>query len=128
VSALNELEARYRDRVQFFVVYVREAHAADGRSPDRATSINEPRTADERADVARTCSTRLALHLPMLIDGMDNAVERAYDAWPDRIYVVGRDGKVHHRGGHGPFGFDTDELGAVLRMLAAEGVEGEGRE
>lgn len=117
MSALNDLHARFADRAQFFVVYVREAHAADSRSPDPTTSINEPRTSDEREDVARTCATRLSLRLPMLIDGMDGAAERAYDAWPDRIYVVDREGKIHYRGGHGPFGFDPRALERVLEQL-----------
>ena len=27
---LNELYARYKDQVQFFIVYIREAHPAEG--------------------------------------------------------------------------------------------------
>ena len=53
--------------------------------------------------------------MPALIDSDDNIVNRAYAGWPDRLYVVGVDGKVAYKGGQGPFGFKTPELEAWLR-------------
>ena len=55
MGALNKLYAQYKDKVQFFVVYIREAHAADGRRPDRELEIYEPRSLGERAQVAQCC-------------------------------------------------------------------------
>ena len=46
---------------------------------------------------------------------MDNKVNRAYAAAPDRLYLVGKDGRVAYRGGRGPFGFKPDELEAAIR-------------
>jgi hypothetical protein len=48
---------------------------------------------------------------------MDDSVSRAYGAWPDRLYVLGADGRVIYRGGPGPFGFLPDELAKVLEGL-----------
>jgi type I thyroxine 5'-deiodinase len=57
----------------------------------------------------------LGIRFPALIDGIDNTVERLYTAWPDRLYLIGRDGRVRYKSGPGPYGFHTDELEAALR-------------
>lgn len=105
--------------MQFFVVYIREAHALDGRAPmggNGSPIVEEPVTLRERRAVANLCMTRLALEpIPALVDRMDNAVDEAWAAAPDRLYLVGRDGRVAYRGGPGPFGFKPDELEAAIR-------------
>ena len=41
---------------------------------------------------------------------VDNAVASAYGGWPDRLYLIRRDGRIAYQGGEGPFGFKPDEL------------------
>jgi Ca2+-binding EF-hand superfamily protein len=48
---------------------------------------------------------------------MDNAVEKAYAGWPDRIYIVGADGAIAYKGGPGPAGFRPHEAEEALRRL-----------
>ncbi len=73
-------------------------------------------TLAERMAVAGVCMTRLALEpIPALVDGMDDAVSKAYDAHPDRMYLVGRDGTIVYQGGPGPMGFEPDELETAIR-------------
>ncbi len=44
-----------------------------------------------------------------------------YAAWPERLYVVGTDGRIIYKGGMGPFYFDPDEVEEILRTgLARE--------
>jgi len=109
--------------VQFYVVYIREAHALDGRAPLGGSGmpiVEEPITMAEREKVAAVCMTRLELEpIPALVDGMDNRVNDAYAAAPDRLYLVGRDGKIAYRGGPGPFGFAPDELEAAIQKELA---------
>ena len=52
---------------------------------------------------------------------MDNGTERAYTAWPDRIYVVDRAGNIAYKSAAGPFGFSADELAGALERLDATG-------
>ena len=52
---------------------------------------------------------------PTLIDDAANEVNRAYAAWPDRLYVIGTDGRVAYQGGPGPAGFRPDEVEAWLQ-------------
>jgi type I thyroxine 5'-deiodinase len=60
------------------------------------------------------CVVRLAIKLPAVVDGLDNRVERAYTGWPDRLYVIGTDGRVRYKSAPGPFGFSTAELEQAL--------------
>jgi len=88
-------------------------------SPERHLLIEDPESDEERMTVARECDASLEFGFPMLVDGIDDAVNRAYAAWPDRLYLVDVDGTVVYRGGKGPSGFRPDELAAVLEELAA---------
>ena len=75
------------------------------RNEQQGINIKDPTTYDERVKVAEKACSALKLKLPCLVDGMDNAVNRAYAAWPDRIYVVDKDGKIAVKAGPGPGGF-----------------------
>jgi type I thyroxine 5'-deiodinase len=124
VGALEELYKKNKDRVAFYLVYVREAHPADGwQAPPNVREgiiYNEPKTEEERHAVAGTCVQRLKISFPAIIDGMDNAVERAYTVWPDRLYLVDRQGKVAYKGRPGPAGFRPAELADAIARLPAE--------
>lgn len=110
--------------MQFYVVYIREAHALDSRSPSGGGEnpiLEDPQTLDERRHVAGVCMTKLALEeLPALVDDVDDAVNVAYAAWPDRLYLVDVDGRIAYHGGRGPFGFAPDELEVAIRELLAD--------
>ena len=100
--------------MQFYVVYIREAHALDSRMPSGGGAnpiLEDPVTLAERRGVADSCMTKLDLgELPALVDDLDDAVSTAYAAWPDRIYLVDEEGRIAYHGGRGPFGFAPDEL------------------
>jgi hypothetical protein len=119
LGALHELWERTRDRVEFFVVYIREAHPEDGwvlaENRREAIAVRDPASDAERAVVAEACATRLAIRMPVLLDGADDRVALAYGGWPDRLYLVGRDGTIAYQGGEGPFGFLPEELDAAIR-------------
>jgi hypothetical protein len=121
VPALNRLYREYRDRVEFYVVYIQEAHPIDawqvGDNLKDDVLVATTRTADERYQVAGVCITKLGIELPALIDEPDNRVERAYTAWPDRLYVIDRDGVVAHKSAAGPFGFKPAEVEAALKRI-----------
>jgi hypothetical protein len=118
---LQDLYAQYSDRVQFLVIYIREAHPSDGwrfQLPGQSR-FTDPKTIEERRELAGQCQTALLEHVPTLVNKMDDAVMTAYAAWPDRLYLVGLDGRVAYAGGRGPFGFKPAELKAAIdRHLA----------
>ncbi len=101
------------------MVYIREAHALDSVSPmggGKLPILEDPATLGERRAVAEVCMTKMALE-PMraVVDGLDDANNRAYGAWPDRLYLVDVDGLVAYQGRPGPMGFKPDELEAAIR-------------
>src|SRR5688572_26343956 len=111
----------FADRAAFLVVYIAEAHAEDGwqtrSNREEGVVIRQHTTLDERRAAARRCARELSLSIPMLIDGMDDAAGRAFSAWPERIYIVGTDGRISYQGGHGPYDFHPEEARAALERL-----------
>ena len=109
----------YSADVEFFLVYIREAHAIDGRSPiggNGAPIVEEPISLAERFAVAQTCLSHMSLEgIPALIDQMDDRAAWHYQAFPDRLYLIGKSGKVAYRGARGPFGFLPHELEAAIQ-------------
>ncbi len=74
----------------------------------------DPHTAREREAMAQTCALNLTLSMPVLIDDMANSTDEKYYALPDRLYLIGADGRIAYRGAPGPFGFVAEELGAAI--------------
>ena len=75
----------------------------------------QPRTFDERVSVAQLCALRLDLSIPTLIDDMENSTDLKYYALPDRLYLVGRNGRIAYRGAPGPWGFVAAELEKAIQ-------------
>jgi hypothetical protein len=117
--------------VQFLLVYIHEAHPVDGVLPERQTGtwlldspergllVEDPLTDEERLVLARVCEREMQLAFPVAVDRIDDAVNEAYAAWPERLYVVDIDGTVVYQGEKGPFGFAPDELEEVLAEMVA---------
>ena len=107
--SLGDLYQDYHTRVQFLVIYIREAHPVDGWYVGNH-DIHDPQSMEERRRVAGTCEEAMRFGIPTYVDEMDDAVMKAYAAWPDRLYLVGVDGRVVYAGGRGPFGFKPSDL------------------
>jgi hypothetical protein len=105
---------RFGDRVAFCIVYIREAHPEEGWvvsvNRDMDIRVNDPTTDAERHDVAVACGLRLNIQMPVVIDAIDDNIARAYGALPDRLYLIGKGGRVAFQGGPGPAGFRPPEL------------------
>jgi len=125
LPAVQSLYEDYRSTAEFFMVYIREAHPSDAwqiSSNERDQVVHSsPVTADERCDLAQTCTIKTRCTFPALVDGLDNAVDDIYTGWPERIYVIGRDGRIRYKSAPGPFGFEPEELGTELERLSMEG-------
>jgi len=121
VPALNKLYRDYRDRAAFHVVYIQEAHPIDAWQDDDNLKddvlVKSTTTEEERAEIAGICLAKLSIELPALVDDPDNRVERAYTAWPDRLYVIDRDGRVAFKSAAGPFGFKPAAVEEALKRL-----------
>lgn len=79
--------------------------------------FNQPKVFEERKNLARVLVERLQYRMPLAIDGMDNAADKLFAAWPERIYVIEPGGRLAYKGEMGPFGFHPDEAEKVLASL-----------
>ena len=121
MPALNALYKDYRDRAAFYVVYIEEAHPIDAWQVDSNLEddvlVARTKTLEERVNVAGMCVRNLGIELPALVDAPDNQVERAYTGWPDRLYVIDRNGRIAYKSGAGPFGFKPVEVQETLKRM-----------
>ena len=105
----------------FYAVYIVEAHPTDIWQMNSNINDNilfaNPKTDEERALVAGACVRKLGIKFPAVIDGIDNRTEVAYTGWPDRLYLIDRDGKVAFKSRPGPFGFKPDQLEAAIKKI-----------
>ena len=83
--------------------------------------LRTPRSFDERTEIAFSCVRKLGIKIPAIVDDMNNSTERAYTGWPDRIYLIDRNGQVVLKTKPGPFGFDPSVLDTHLQRLAPRG-------
>ena len=94
--------------MEFFIVYIKEAHPSDGRVVPANTragiSVKDPTSLTERQQVANKACKELNLSWPCLVDDMENTVNKAYAAWPTRLYVVDTEGKIAVASNRGPAG------------------------
>ena len=102
-------------------MYILEAHPSDvwqmqSNVKDQVVFAS-PKSEDERSGVANACVRKLGIKFPALIDDFSNTTEQAYTGWPDRIYLIDKDGRVAYKSKAGPFGFHPDELAAALKTL-----------
>jgi hypothetical protein len=123
LGELEELYERHGRDVAFFIVYIREAHPEDGwvlqDNRDDGIALVDPVSLDERAAAADACSVRLETRIPILLDDVGDEVASAYGGWPDRLYLIGRDGRVVFQGGRGPDGFRPAELAHAIETELA---------
>lgn len=116
---------RHAGRVEFVVVYICEAHPTDGwqvtMNVDEGIEYSDPTTDEERVEVASACALGLRIELPVVIDPIDDRLASAYGALPDRLYLIGTDGRIAFQGEPGPWGFEPDALEAAITGVLATG-------
>ena len=125
MPALNQLYGKYREQAEFWMVYIEEAHASDVWQ----VAVNErnevvfatPSSIEERAELAAVCIRDLGIEFSAVVDSFDNSVEKAYTAWPDRLYVVDAEGRVAYKSEAGPYGFRPAGVETALKRLLGSG-------
>ncbi len=81
--------------------------------------VGRPENLDERIILATECVSKYKFTIPMVIDGMDGKVNRAYKAAPVRVTVTDIDGKVAFYAGRGPRDFKLPPVERTLKQLIA---------
>jgi hypothetical protein len=115
-----DLHEQYGDKAEFLMIYIREAHPESTilfqeNGVSELKKFTQTETLAARKESAQSCGALLKVPFPMLLDGEDNATLAAYGAWPNRLVVVGKDGKIAWDSGEGPRGFRPEKLAQWLR-------------
>jgi len=134
--SIQEIYKQYHREVEFLNIYIREAHPIDGwwlgrrltksiiqkifPYPKASMEHYDPESIEERRAVAQECETALQYDVQTYVDEMDDRVNRAYAAWPTRLYLIGLDGKVVYGGGLGPYDFKPAKLEAAIDQYLKE--------
>ncbi len=125
MGRLNDIYRSYGEKMSFFCVYIQEAHPEDGWQVewnlDEGLIYNQPVTLEERGEIANTCVLRHSVEMPVLLDEMDNEVDRLYAALPERLYVIDREGRVAWKSIMGSGGFDAEAFADAVRLAYRPG-------
>jgi len=90
VSGINALAQEFdRDEVEFFFIYVREAHPGD-RIPAHGSMA-------EKIQAAETLRDEEEIEIPILVDDLEGAVHRRYGKLPNPTYIIDKSGRVAFR-------------------------------
>jgi hypothetical protein len=105
------------------VVYISEAHPTDiwqseSNVRDKVLFAT-PKSEEERGVVAGQCVRKLGIKIPAVLDEYGNSTEAGYTAWPDRLYLIDRQGRVAYKSAPGPFGFKAADLESAISALLA---------
>ena len=100
------MQQKYRDQVQFVLVYLREAHPKGGWEIGDWSVLADPKTFDARRDVAAQCCEDLKFDFPAVADTMDDRTAIEWSGWPERLFVISKEGRIVYTGDMGPFGFN----------------------
>ena len=104
----------YGDRANFLTVYIKEAHPEDEWQMDSNEKENvcypQPRSLKDRVAIANDFAQRFHYDVPIAVDDITNAADKAYAGWPERFYIVDESGKIVYKGKVGPFGFHPEEV------------------
>ena len=84
--------------------------------------FKQPPTFEARMDLARTFVDRMQVETETLVDDIRNTAAACYAAWPERIYVINRAGRIIYKGGIGPFYFEPDDLRRFLEKMDGGGT------
>jgi peroxiredoxin len=117
--AVNALAEKYKTTAPFLLVYIKEAHTGETWQ----STINQrqgidwqpARTMPEMQAHAASCVRKLKMNFPAVVDNIEGQVESKYSAWPSRLYVISRDGRVVYRTRLSELDFHPAEIEAAIR-------------
>jgi peroxiredoxin len=90
MPALEGLFNEFPSPAQWLSVYVREAHPGEDMPAHRSMQ--------QKVEQARRLRDQEHVPWPVLVDGLDGRVHRAYGLQPNAVFVIDADGRVAFRG------------------------------
>jgi len=121
----------FRAYANFVHVYVTEAHPTDEwvshNNSEFGICYTQPKTTQERIDIAAAFMEDVNPTWPLVVDEIQNKLEEAYIAKPERLWGV-MNGKIVYKGGWGPVNYDISHLIAWLLKYYGDRISAETRQ
>jgi len=111
-TILELLYQQYKTKAEWYLVCIRKPKPADG-----GNEINQTTTMEELISAARARYPDLGISIPGLIDDPDSKVGKAYAAWPERLYIVNKKGKIAYKSESGARDFKATEFMQKLKKI-----------
>ncbi len=110
---------QFKDRANFLTIYIREAHPQNEWQMKENLKDDvcymQPHSLEGRGVIGNDFVRRFHYPVPFGIDGMDDTAMKQYAAWPERVYIIGEDGKIAYKGGIGPGDYHPEQAEAWLK-------------
>lgn len=105
---MESLAQQYSGSVDFYILYVREAHPGQNYPAQRnfAEKLGNANDLRRAENVGRT----------ILVDDFEGTMNRDYGARPNAVYVIGKDGVISYRADWN----DPDDVDKHLNVLLAK--------
>ena len=105
---LNDLHARFGDRVRFVMVNVREAHPGE--------AVPQPKALDEKTAHAEQLRDSYGFEFEVAVGDIDGTFHRALSPKPNSAYVLGKEGTILFRA---QWANDTKAMAEALEFVVA---------
>jgi hypothetical protein len=111
----------HKKTIDFKIVYIRDTHPVLGfRAPtnDRVGigPEQEPKTLTDREKWACEDRKKMNCTIPVVMDTFDDKTLTAYDAFPQRAYVLDKSGQIVYSSS-GLVGFDLESIIKAVKSL-----------
>ena len=121
MGQFEQLFESNKKTVDFKIVYIRDTHPMLGfRAPtnDRLgiDPEKEPKTLADREKWACEDRKKMKCTIPVVMDRFDDNTLKAYDAFPQRVFVLYKNGRIVFVSS-GPVGFDTESVTEAVKSL-----------
>ena len=118
VSKFADICEKFQDLADFVTIYIAEAHPFEsGDLSERYEfKYNTHKEMHDRLEAAEGLNRKIDLQYPLLVDFMDDKANKAYGAYPERLYII-LDGIIVYAGGKGPHGYKVTEVEQWLQKF-----------
>jgi peroxiredoxin len=90
IGGMNDLHEDYADEdVEFFFVYVREAHPGE--------KLPAHRSENDKIEAAERFRDEEEVAMPIIVDDLDGSIHRKYGALPNPAYLIDKSGRIAFR-------------------------------
>lgn len=76
-----------------------------------------------RQKILRLCNDKTAILGRLVLDTMEDEGNISYGAQPDRLFIIGGNGRIAYVGARGPFGYDVSGVEKWIQTFMSEQEE-----